>query len=498
MVFKSIRWRLQAWYGLILLLVLAGFGVTAYQLQRGRQMGRIDDELLRRVSRVGAWLRPPPHGPGPGRPNFGPFRGPPPEAPGEPMRSGGPPRLEDRPGRMEGGPPPPASWFEESDPNGIYFLAWAPDGRLLASSTNAPAGLEMPAGPEIQDRPAPRQRGDFREVILRLPRGDTLLAGRSIAPELRDLRLVSLKLSAAGLVVLVIGLAGGGWLAARAIRPIDAIGATALRIAEGDLSQRIDLSETDTELGRLAAVLNSTFARLEAAFDQQRQFTSDAAHELRTPVSVMLTRTQSTLTRDRSAAEYREALESCQNAAQRMRRLIESLLELARLDAGQERLRSDPCDLARVAADVAEHLRPLAAERGVSLELNAGAAVCAGDSDRLMQVATNLVGNAIQFSREGGHVRISTRTEAPFVILEVADDGPGIAAEHLPHLFERFYRADASRSTGGGNAGLGLAIARAIVLAHRGEISAASEPGNGAIFTVRLPSQDISPSRSAR
>src|SRR5204862_5783999 len=125
--------------------------------------------------------------------------------------------------------------------------------------------------------------------------------------------------------ILLVGLAGGWWLATGAIRPIEGISATAAKISAGDLSQRIDVAETESELGRLAGVLNSTFARLETAFAQQQQFTSDAAHELRTPVSVILTQTQAALARERPAAEYREIIEACQRAAQRMRRLIESL-----------------------------------------------------------------------------------------------------------------------------------------------------------------------------
>ena len=160
--------------------------------------------------------------------------------------------------------------------------------------------------------------------------------------------------------MLVLGLAGGWWVATRAIRPIEAISATAVKIAGGDLSQRINAADTDSELGRLAGVLNSTFARLEAAFAQQARFTSDASHELRTPVSVILSQTQTALSRERPAAEYREALEACQRAAQRMRNLTESLLELARLDAGQEPMKQERFDLLRVARECVEMVRPLA------------------------------------------------------------------------------------------------------------------------------------------
>ena len=150
--------------------------------------------------------------------------------------------------------------------------------------------------------------------------------------------------------MLLLGLAGGWWVATRAIRPIEAISATAVKIAGGDLSQRINAADTESELGRLAGVLNSTFARLEAAFAQQARFTSDASHELRTPVSVILSQTQTALSRERTSSEYREALEACQRAARRMRKLTESLLELARLDAGQEPMKRERFDLSRIVA----------------------------------------------------------------------------------------------------------------------------------------------------
>src|SRR5262249_46229970 len=160
-----------------------------------------------------------------------------------------------------------------------------------------------------------------------------------------------------------------------------------------DLSQRINASDTENEFGRLAAVLNSTFARLEAAFAHQVRFTSDASHELRTPISVILSQTQTALSRERPAGEYRETLEACQRAAQRMRKLAESLLELARLDAGQP-MKREPFDLARVARDSVELLRPLAAERGIEIHLDLKSVECPGDAERIGQVATNLLSNA--------------------------------------------------------------------------------------------------------
>jgi two-component system OmpR family sensor kinase len=311
------------------------------------------------------------------------------------------------------------------------------------------------------------------------------VVGRSMARPMRELRSTALMLTGVGAGILLLGLVGGWWLASRAIRPIEDISATAVKISAGDLAQRIDVGETESELGRLASVLNSTFARLDAAFAQQQQFTSDAAHELRTPISVMLTQTQTALNRERSAAEYRETLESCQRAAQRMRRLIESLLELARFDAGQQPMKRLRFDLAQVARDCVTSIQPLAETRQVKLACELPPLECEGDSERLAQVVNNLLTNAITYNKENGEVRVRGEVKNGSVILTVSDNGAGISAEALPHVFDRFYRADSSRSSG--NTGLGLAISKAIVGAHGGEIEVSSQPGVGSVFTVRLP-----------
>jgi two-component system, OmpR family, sensor kinase len=237
----------------------------------------------------------------------------------------------------------------------------------------------------------------------------------------------------------------------------------------------------------LAGVLNSTFARLEAAFAQQAQFTSDASHELRTPVSVILTQTQTALSRERPSSEYREALEACERAARRMRNLTESLLQLARLDAGQETMKRERFDLARIARECVEMVGPLAAERKIRIQSDLPPTECLGDHDRISQVVTNLLTNAIHFNRDQGEVHLSARAEADAVFFAVADTGQGIPAEDIPHLFERFYRAEKSRSRIQGRNGLGLAICKAIIDAHGGSIEVSSQPGVGSTFTVKLP-----------
>jgi heavy metal sensor kinase len=385
-------------------------------------------------------------------------------------------------------PPDQAALFD-SESNSFYYVVWGWGGQEVARSEGAPKDVPLPEtnGAAQGGATELRMRGVFREVYRAMPGGGAMLVGRSVAEELAGLRLLAWEMAGAGGVVLLLGLTGGWWVATRAIRPIEDISATAVKIAGGDLSQRISAADTDNELGRLAAVLNSTFARLEAAFEQQRQFTADAAHELRTPITVMLTQTQTALNRERGAAEYRATVEACQRAAQRMRKLMESLLQLARLDAGQETMKRVPFDLSQTAGNCVELVAPLAEARGIKIHCAAPPLPCEGDPEQIGRVITNLLANAIDYNHESGEVRITGQKEGGAVILRVSDSGPGIAAEELPRIFERFYRADKSRSGSGGHTGLGLAISKAIVESHGGSLTAASQPGAGATFVVRLP-----------
>jgi two-component system, OmpR family, sensor kinase len=520
MIFNSIRWRLQAWHGVILVLVLAGFGFTAYHVARDNQFRRIDQDLGQRLMVL---LRPLPLDrpadrlpvPPPQRwPDQPPAR--PPSEPPDPLP--GPPPGEPREGRRFDSPDllrrireasQQGSPLEADQTNTCYYLLWRRDGSLVARSPGAPDNVPAPQRvqpfvpqpvpprdvlrpPVPSERPLPippgaRTRGQVRELFRFLPQGDCILIGRSIAPDLAAMRRLALWLSAAGAAVLLLGLAGGWWVATRAMRPIEVISGTAVKIAGGDLSQRINTADTDSELGRLAGVLNSTFARLEAAFAQQTRFTADASHELRTPVSVILSQTQTALSRERASPEYREALEACQRAARRMKTLTESLLELARLDAGQEPLKRERFDLLRVARECVDLVRPLAAERAIQVHCDLPATECLGDAERISQVITNLLTNAVHFNRDQGEVRLSARTEEDAILLTVADTGQGIPAEDVPHIFERFYCTDKSRSRVHGRNGLGLAICKAIVDAHGGRIEVSSQPGLGSTFAVKLP-----------
>ena len=201
---------------------------------------------------------------------------------------------------------------------------------------------------------------------------------------------------------------------------------------------------------------------------------------------MLLTQVQTALARERSAEEYRDTLESCQRSAQRMRRLLEDLLQLARLDAREEPVPSESFDAARIASECLAHLKPMAVEHGVTLQLDAVPTSIHGDAGRMAQVITNLLTNAIQHTPPGGIVSLRTGRDPAAAFIEVSDTGQGIAAKDLPHIFERFYRADKARTGSAGRTGLGLSIAKAIVEAHGGQITALSEPGKGSTFIVRL------------
>ncbi len=507
MIFNSIKWRLQLWYGLILVAVLAGFGLTAYQLERNRIFRQVDDEIHRRISALAQPLRRPPRGPVPGR--FpGNDRPPPEQFPGDgPPERNGPQDRRGPPLRFEL-PPQAAALFGTNDPHNSYFRISLPTDQgenEIARSENHPhpappgpsfdltytrqnhieSGIGIPAKP-----PPPVTVQADRIAAEMLPSGELIEVGCSIAPELHELRMTALELAGFGGVILFIGLAGGWWFVGRALRPIAEISATATKISGGDLSQRINTAEAQSELGQLSAVLNATFARLETAFAQQKQFASDAAHELRTPVSVILTQTQTALARERDAAGYRQAVEACQRAAQRMRKLIESLLELARFDAGQEVLKRLDFDLAKTVAEGMEMVQSLAEDHQVKIISELAPLTITGDSERLAQVVTNLLTNAIQYNRPDGEVRVKLEAQGGLAVLEISDTGRGIAPEDLPHVFERFYRADRSR-TGGGNAGLGLSICKAIVEAHGGVIEVSSVENAGTKLVVRLPAAKL-------
>lgn len=381
--------------------------------------------------------------------------------------------------------------FEGDEDARLYFVVFSRDGQVLQHSPTAP---EVPfPGVRVGEDRLPvrvvRGRGLHREVVHVSSFDNNVLVGRSLAKDCAAHHRLGLLLAMAGLTVLAAGLVGGWWTSSRAIRPIAAMTAAAESISAQRLSQRIDLQETDNELGQLASVLNGTFDRLQAAFERQTRFTADASHELRTPVAVILAHADLALSRPRSPEEYRTTLDTCRSAARRMKSLIDGLLTLARFDSDADGWQFEMLDLMPLAQESIDLVRPLATERSVVIESDLSAVSCRADRVRLSQVITNLLTNAIRYNREGGTVRVTVASESGFAILSVADTGIGIDPNELPFIFDRFYQVDKARSRAEGSSGLGLSISQTIVTAHGGTFTARSEPGAGTTMEVRLPQQ---------
>lgn len=288
--------------------------------------------------------------------------------------------------------------------------------------------------------------------------------------------------------LLVLLAALGGYLIVRAaFHPIRQITGTAERIGSGsDLTQRIGLGPGRDELHRLAAVFDHMLDRLQAAFQREQQFTSDVSHELRTPVSVILSQCEYALEREQTPEEYREALSAVYDQARGMSGLISQLLTLARADQGRAKLQLERLNFSELAQSVAEQMQEQAAAASITLETDIQPGiVLRGDETLLMRMLINLLDNGIRYGRPGGHLRLTLSAAGGVVTGTVSDDGIGMTAQQLPHIWDRFYQADPARGASG--AGLGLAMVRFIVQAHGGEISVRSISGAGTVFTFSLP-----------
>jgi len=290
-------------------------------------------------------------------------------------------------------------------------------------------------------------------------------------------------------LALAVAAAGGIFLARRALKPVDKIAQTAQEIEENDLSQRINVNTKD-ELGRLAATLNEMIGRMERAFQRQKQFTSDASHELRAPLAVIEAESSLALQKERPPSDYRQSLETISQESKQMSSLIAHLLTLARADAGKEQWNFTEVNLGRLIASLSADIEVLCHEKGLSFQLGQPQdLLLKGDEARLRELFMNLLDNAIIYTPSRGTVSVSLRREGQTAVVVVKDTGVGIPAEDIPFIFERFYRVDKSRSRAEGGTGLGLAICRHIAEAHGGKIQVESQVRVGSSFSVWLPLQ---------
>ncbi len=281
---------------------------------------------------------------------------------------------------------------------------------------------------------------------------------------------------------------GGGWLLARrALAPVDRMAETARRISAEHLAARLEDAGANDELSRLARTLNEMLERLDTSFRQTRQFSADASHELQTPLTILKGEMEVALRNPRTPEEYRQTMKSALEEIDRLARLVEGLLLLARADAGVLRMDLRSVDLSRLVEDVYQQAKVLAERRNVQLILGEMEPILIqGDYDRLRRLLLNLTDNGIKYTPSGGRVTLSLRREGHDAALRVEDTGVGISPEEQDKIFERFYRSPEARARGEGS-GLGLCIARSIASAHGGKIQVESTPGQGSTFTVLLP-----------
>lgn len=475
---RSIAGRLVLWTLVTIAGFLVGFSAFVYERQRETSMAVIDDGLRSKAEFVASMIE---------------------------IFPGGSVHFEPTEHRERY----PTAY--DSPGSGRYYQIWFADGRPLTRSRSLgeyvfPLTIDsITADPRIETLIGP-DGGNVRVYTRRvavqpLQGGDSQIfvvqTGESLADVERFLALLRRAMLIGVPVILGFAALGGYGIAVMSLRPLRRFSAEIGQISEQTLDRRIAEERVNSELRDLAAAFNAMLARMQAVFAQQRRFVSDASHELRTPVSVIKSWCEVSLRRDRTVGEYKQRLRTILRHTEKMAALIDSLLTLSRLQHRRVPLARSRVELNHVVGTTVASLAPLATRKDIAARCQLAPQPVAvwGDETGLTEVFTNLLDNAIKYTRPGGSVTVRVESEGHEAVVTVADTGVGIAPEALPHLFERFYRAEASRTgqVAGDNGepagfGLGLSIVREWVDAHRGRILVTSDVGKGSVFTVRFPS----------
>lgn len=379
---------------------------------------------------------------------------------------------------------------------GDYLAVYAQDGQpIYVSSSLRSHAFVVPPPLEVEKTVFTTRRIDrqhFRFAFERLQvNGKVFIVetGLSSDDAFDTLRLFRSYLFMFAPLLLLIAAGVGYWMSRRALSPVDALVRTAREVSGTNLGARLEKLHTGDEIQRLSDTLNAMLDRIEAAFSRVTQFTADASHELRTPVSLIRTEAELALRRGRSESEYQESLRHILMESERTTALIEQLLSLARADAGRETLQMQPVDLSAVVHGVAEAWKQVAAIRDLrfSTQIAPQDTFISGDENLLRRLADILLDNAFKYTASPGSVSLTLERQDQTAALTVQDSGIGIPQEEQEKIFERFYRVDKARSRAQGGNGLGLAIAQWIVAQHQGFIQVESRPGEGARFRVELP-----------
>jgi heavy metal sensor kinase len=384
-----------------------------------------------------------------------------------------------------------------------YFLeVWSQDGKLLyrsqllhdqalgtvpastATGRQSAHSLQLPSGMRVRTISRVHHIGKNISVVVRLA-----VSEEPLWEEFWEM----VSMLAIGLPVAVLLVALTGYLvAARALKPVDAMAQHASRITVEQLNERLEIENPEDELGHLGTAFNTALARLERSFEQLRRFTADASHELRTPLTAIKSVGEVSLAMPGDVNYYRDVVGSMLEEANRLTHLVDSLLTMARADAGRIQLHRTGVNLFELAKESCGLLEVLAEEKQQAIQVEGDVHVAVlADQTILRQAVVNLVHNAVKFSPVNGSVRVVVGNSGKAAMIEVHDSGPGISEEHRAHIFERFYRVDKARARSAGGAGLGLSIAQWAVNIHGGTIEVESAQGGGAIlgsiFRIRLP-----------
>lgn len=461
MSLRSIQARLTAWYLLILAVGLAALGMGSWLAMHQIMLHTVDEELLDRVSRIRFFLE---------------------------TQSAALSAEEIR-----------AALRERSalGPSQDLFQIQSETGEWLHRSTV----LEKNDVPILSPKQVGRERSvedrEVRGVRLRLlservyHRGTAYTVQVSEPVNEFDTALSRFRTALLFSIPLLLAVAalGGYWMSRRALLPVDQVIAAVDSIGIQNLSARLDVPRSGDQIQRLSETFNRMLARLDESVQRISQFTADASHELRAPLSLIRTTAELAVQEGRSNPEYRQDMEQILTESERTTRLIESLLLLARADAGSHDLAAELTALGHAVQSAVAQARGLAADKGVRLEIELPAreTVICGDDDALRRLFFTLIDNGIKYTPEGGSVTVSLLSHGTEAWVQVADTGAGIAPDDLAHVFDRFWRADKVRSRGAGGTGLGLSIARWIAERHHGTIEVESGVGAGSTFTVRLP-----------
>jgi heavy metal sensor kinase len=466
MNFASIRIRLTAWYLMMLALFLGVFGIGSWFAMRSSAFHTIDHELEDRIHGVEKFMQ-------------------------LQIASLSPVEIRDE-FREHSVLGPGGDLFQVCDEKGQWLYRSA-----VLESSDVPIRLPNQLGDEPVYESLSVQSTPVRFASGRVVVNDHPYTIQVAAPlnefygALERFRLM-LWFSAP---LLLIGAGLGGYLISRrALKPVDRITTAADSISISNLSERLEVPRTSDELQRLSETLNRMLTRLDASVQRMSQLTADASHELRAPVSLIRTTAELAVHSGRTNNEYHEDMVQILAEAERTSKLIDSLLLLARADAGGTQLHYELTDVSASVRDAVAQARSLAAEKGTELtvELGSTPTVVRGDSEALRRLFFILIDNAIKYTQEdGGRIKIRMETLAGHATIQVTDSGIGISESDLPHIFDRFWRADKVRSRGMGGAGLGLSIARWVVDQHRGSIEVQSQLARGTTFVIRFPLAEL-------